>query len=255
MRCSILFVAGLLVVLGVAAKSEGQEKKALTIPHQNNETPLVELKAHAERYIGRTFIICGGIMIDDAYTGAYSATQDTYHSLRFVELGKDTTAIGLQDVVHVYLPKRTGNSVVDVVSKAKGLRLARVKATIQPDKYAKDKNWQCMEALDVQFNKPDMSGWQPWVMGGGNVGNVVSAPPAVATAKEPLYEMSKDGYVYATSSIDPSLEKLPRHFGGHDPQRIYDISAKRFRPKGEFETTQQYQERLRLTRKGPCLVI
>jgi hypothetical protein len=54
---------------------------------------------------------------------------------------------------------------------------------------------------------------------------------------------------YSTSPFDQSVQKLPSCFSGHDFQRLCDALI--VTRKDEFETTQQYEDRLRALTKKP----
>ena len=69
--------------------------------------------------------------------------------------------------------------------------------------------------------------------------------------EKPAIVESKPKPAYLTLSLDLSTQRLPHSFLGHDPRAIYEIVAARFGPKSEFETTQQYKERLRLKKEKP----
>lgn len=56
---------------------------------------------------------------------------------------------------------------------------------------------------------------------------------------------------YSTSAIDLTTQKLPPNYAGNDPELIYSQFDKKFGAKGEFETTLQYQERLKNERTKP----
>lgn len=49
----------------------------------------------------------------------------------------------------------------------------------------------------------------------------------------------------AAFTFDPSADRLPPGFVGHDPARYYTLLNPRFTEKGEFESTQAFTERLR----------
>ena len=66
-----------------------------------------------------------------------------------------------------------------------------------------------------------------------------------------LIQAQEPKLAYSTSVLDTSVQQLPRRFAGHDPKRIYAALTKKFTPKGEFESTQQYQDRLRSENEKP----
>ena len=58
---------------------------------------------------------------------------------------------------------------------------------------------------------------------------------------------------YSKAAFDPSLDQLPAGFVGHDTNRLLEaVEGKLYhRPKDEFETTQQYENRLQIEEKKP----
>jgi hypothetical protein len=133
----------------------------------------VRIKANPEQYVGKEFIICGGLRLSDYYNFSYSNAHDSHYSLRLNEAGKDTTTIGTQ--VSLYLSKSVGVPIVDDLthweegnrgSGGDRLKLARVRATLVPSIYVHDKQWDMMEVLDVQFVKEDWKSWKPWFLEG-----------------------------------------------------------------------------------------
>ena len=60
---------------------------------------------------------------------------------------------------------------------------------------------------------------------------------------------------YGTRPFDMSLTALPAGFSGADVERVYEAFAERFRAekKDEFETTEQYRQRLERQRAAPVL--
>jgi len=73
----------------------------------------------------------------------------------------------------------------------------------------------------------------------------------VAACNAQCQEATEAKHDYLTTPFDPSAKQLPPGFVGHDAQRIYESLAKKFTPKGEFESTQQFQERQRLEEQKP----
>lgn len=150
---------------------EGNAKK---IPYRGDETPLVRVKANPEKYLGKTFVICGGLALRNYYNYSYENAENTFYSLSLHETGKDTASVGRSsERADLYLSKRIGAAIVDTLTKfeeenksgkKKNLKLARVEVTLVPSKYAKDKEWNMMEVIDVQFVEKDYKGWQPWII-------------------------------------------------------------------------------------------
>src|SRR4051794_39789628 len=96
----------------------GQAKND-AIPHLDDETSIVRIKANPEKYVGKTFIISGAIQISDYYNYFYRNAKLTHYSLRFVESG---TTIGNVEIgtetCSIYLRKNIGAAIVDMITKS-----------------------------------------------------------------------------------------------------------------------------------------
>jgi len=136
------------------------------IPHVDDETSLIELKANPERYVGKAFVLCGGLDIADVYRGYYLRAQDTHYSFVFSEAGKDMST-GTGQGASLYLSKRAPDAIMRPIIETKkelGLpKLVRARVTLLPKAWAEHKSWDELEVLDVQFLEPDFSGWRPWI--------------------------------------------------------------------------------------------
>ncbi len=166
-----LFASILLlgVICATAPAGLGGEPAAVKkVPHSKDETSLVAIKANPEKFVGTTFILCGGIKVDDYYNFAYLNSQDTHYSLDFVEVGEDTaTTTGKR--AHLYFPKKIGAALIDLAVKFEKEHhgehyLMRIRATLDRDAFARDKQWDTMEMLDWQFVTKDYTDWQPWAL-------------------------------------------------------------------------------------------
>jgi len=152
-------LAALLVVAG-----QGQP---FAVPLKGDETPLVRVKANPERYVGKVFIICGGLFIGDFYNYFYEGRQDTHYSLRFFDVGKTSDVRG--ETAYLYLLKAIGAEIVEGVSKRQetgynNAKLARLRVMLRPEAYARGKQWDMFEVVDVQFIQEDRKDWQPWIV-------------------------------------------------------------------------------------------
>ena len=147
------------------------EPDTLKVPHLPDETSLVKLKAHPEQYVGKTFVICGGLKISDYYNCGYGNAKETHYCLDFSPVGATMDDL-LPGSLNLYLQKGRGNAIIESQTKSeesmpKGVtyRLARVKVTLLPDKYNYlDMKQLDLEVIDVQFSEKDKSGWQPWMI-------------------------------------------------------------------------------------------
>jgi hypothetical protein len=155
--------------------ADSVDTKGQDIPHLEDETRLVEIKANPGEYVGKVFILCGGIKIDDYYNFSYRDSAITYYSLRFIEAGK--TELIPRNVCHLYLLKTKGRSIVDRMAhleasantnnKPAAFVLVRVKATIAPGWYLRgdsDLHWDMMEVLDIQSRDEATNAWKPWII-------------------------------------------------------------------------------------------
>jgi hypothetical protein len=158
--------ACLAVVLFAAGQAD-----TVKVPHEDDETPLVRVKANPEKYIGKEFVICGGLEIDDYYNFEYDNAHESHYSLGFREAGETLNDLGPR--AHVYLPKTIGASIVDSIvksaeqKKAKhSYKLARVKVTLDRRRIraGQEIQWDMLEAIDVQFCDKDKLEWQPWII-------------------------------------------------------------------------------------------
>ena len=60
-----------VTLLGVLALGQGEAK----IPYQGDEITLLQVKANPERYVGKTFIACVSLEVNDYYNFHYSDKQ------------------------------------------------------------------------------------------------------------------------------------------------------------------------------------
>lgn len=143
------------------------------VPHLPDETSLLAVKADPERYLEKEIIICGGVRLADYYNYYYGKAQLTHYSINFTEFGKDATEPG--EDAYLYLPKDIGKGFVDYLvefeKKHAGQRiyrreqcLVRVKVKLLAAAYADGRQWDILEALDVQCVESDFKSWKPWVV-------------------------------------------------------------------------------------------
>jgi len=166
----LLLSIGIVPVVGYSSEPNSQ------IPYKGDEIALIQIKAHPEQYIGKTFIICGGLQIVDSYgvSDYYWHAQNTHYSLYFRETGKNKDS-SLGDSAQLFLSKRIGAEIVDAITKVQKekrgegvFKLARVKVTIIPAAYYNNNPGESavnvMEVLDVQFIENNFKAWGPWIV-------------------------------------------------------------------------------------------
>ena len=179
--------ASFIVVVLALAQAENAK-----VPHLDDETPLSTVKANPEKFVGKTFTICGGVQIDDYYKAAYQDAKRTHYSLDFREAG-ETLADLKGEYCNLYLSRnKIAETIIEAIDKtddAKNVvrqgrsnrktepitetdeatrsrnvfKLVRVQVTLDPARYARDKKWDDMEVVDVQLLEDDQKGWRPWV--------------------------------------------------------------------------------------------
>jgi hypothetical protein len=143
------------------------------VPHLPDETKLIRLKTTPEHFVGKTFILCGGIQVSDNYSGTYYFhTEPVYYSFEFLVFG-NTWGERADDVVLGYLRKDRGKRIADRIIAAqesweargkRGVLACRIKATILPESYALGGRWWQVEIVDVQFLNSSRDGWEPWMV-------------------------------------------------------------------------------------------
>jgi len=159
-------------LLSTLALAQTEASTTWKIPYKGDEIALVEVKANPEQYVGKTFIICGCLGLDDYYNFSYWDAKDTHYSLSFFSWGKDNLSRGNEHAT-LYLSKQIDAPIVDIIVRMKKraesdgtemILLARAKVTFVPARFAKYKEWSTMEVLDVQFMEKDHKGWWPWIV-------------------------------------------------------------------------------------------
>ena len=89
--CEMRISRGVLVawLLGSASGWSQQPAPVQKVLHGKDETSLVAVKADPKKYVGTTFILCGGVKIGDYYNFTYMNAKDTHYCLDFSEAGED----------------------------------------------------------------------------------------------------------------------------------------------------------------------
>ena len=140
------------------------------IPHVDDETSLVDVKANPRKFTGKEFRICGRVRMDDYFNYSYGDASDAFYSIRFNEVGETFRDSRLGEYAYLYLRRDWGKDVSAALvkyAKEGGSRhgvVARVHVRLNPDAYEKWKQWDMFEILDVQFINDDADGWGEWVV-------------------------------------------------------------------------------------------
>jgi len=163
-RALIFLVAGLACTSLACSPREPSGKAAKTIPVVGDETPLVKLKANTHEFVGKTFLIMGGVQVEDYFNFKYGDAKSTHVSFRFDELRADGsyTPIGGMDL---YARRAIAGPLVEeishVTSQGSRGKVVRAKITILPERYGGTSDMA--ELLDWQFLSPDRKSWGPWM--------------------------------------------------------------------------------------------
>lgn len=135
------------------------------VPLKGDETPLAAIKADPAKFLGREFIICGGVRVGNYYNYGWDGAQATHYSLRFLQVDREGKP---GDSAHMYLNRGLGSDVADVcaaadAAKSGGTRVMRLRV-ILPRRSASDGEIQAdmLEVLDWQFLMPGGADWGPW---------------------------------------------------------------------------------------------
>ena len=155
MKASVKYLTVLLLALlvGIAYSKDTKDDEGKPIPHLKDETLSVEIETHPEKYVGKSFIICGGVEMGNAAVSfppdvrQFGYTEGTYYPLEFREMGKDTNTYTGQALVSIqgpYLKKQFGEAIAETITKFQAeqgklgkrtLELLRVKATLVRGQY------------------------------------------------------------------------------------------------------------------------
>lgn len=158
-------------MIAMLLMSAAISQAAPKIPHLDGETRLLRVKANPDKYLGKTFVICGGLQVSDYYNYSYRDQEKSFYSLGFVEAGETFNDFG--DHCQLYMSKTAiskelSESIIETVTKAEEAKrnthkLARLKVAINPVAFSRDKQWDMLEVMDIQFINKDKTGWSPWI--------------------------------------------------------------------------------------------
>jgi len=147
-----------------ALAERGGEVKV--VPLVGDETPLVKVMANPRDYIGKKFIVVGGLRVKNYYNFRYDDAEPTHVSLDLCELRADGSQT--REDISLYLSRSVSKRIVDAVADAVGkgdrTKLVRAKVTILRERYA-DGMHLMAEMLDWQFRNAEGTGWEPWALG------------------------------------------------------------------------------------------
>ena len=137
------------------------------LPVMGDETPLTLVHANVKDYIGKTFIVVGGVEIGGTYSHGYENAQGTHVSLSFTEIRANRSRTG-ERLWYVYLrrdrAKPLVDAIVEAVTKGASGKLVRARLTFLPERCLTyvDGLWTTAELLDWQFLDADQKSWGPW---------------------------------------------------------------------------------------------
>jgi hypothetical protein len=155
-------------------------------------TVLTMVEAYPGKYIGKTFVVIGGISIHDYYNYKYENAKGTHISLRFEELRLDKSRTGKE--MDLYVRREISKNLVEEITKAVGTgpmgRLIRVKVSILENRYD-SRSGIMAELINWQFLSSDKKSWQNWAISEG------TAKPYIETHYNP-----KDGIIYRGQKRD-----------------------------------------------------
>lgn len=140
---------------------QAQDEKS--IPFQGDETSLTRIKASPVDYVGKVFVICGGIQLDDYFNYGYDDADFSHFSLAFIQAGKDSKPTG--ERAHLYLSRKFGKDLIEglvekqEMSGKQSYVLARVTVTIPRNRFDPE-SWEMFEVLEVQFPNDEWSDWE-----------------------------------------------------------------------------------------------
>lgn len=144
------------------------QAEPLKVPHLKDETTLIRVKAEPLAYAEKVITVSGVIEIDDYYNFSYSDCEKTHISFEFREVGATTDDLGQR--LHVYaLRSPMWLAVVDLLAEQSEQAasrqqpmLARVKVKLNGQAFARDKQWNMVEAVDIQFAEDRLTKWSEW---------------------------------------------------------------------------------------------
>lgn len=155
--------ATLRALTDLQEKRGGGEVKV--VPVVGDETSLVKVKANPRDYVGKEFILVGGLKVIDYYNYGYGEAKRTHVSLSLREVRADGTYT--QNDISLYLSRSVSKKLVEAITKVVaggyGAKLVRAKVTILPHRYEEGESMMA-EMLDWQFRNAAGTGWRPYAL-------------------------------------------------------------------------------------------
>jgi hypothetical protein len=144
-----------------------REGAVATLPIVGDETSIARIKANPQEYIGKDFILVGGIKVSDYYNFGFSNAAADFYSFRM----RTATQKGdlTSDDVAIYVSRFDGAVLAELATKSeeqKGdvLLAVRLHCTIHAQRLEGDTSHAAdsIEATDWQVLAPDGRLWMPW---------------------------------------------------------------------------------------------
>jgi hypothetical protein len=154
----------------------GNQGPITEVPLVGDEVSLVRLKANPDDYIGKTFVLCGGIRVSTLNQNSGKFTSSDYYSFTFRSV--DSKVRMGEDLALIYMSRSIGRPLSDLAigAEEKGFQgaLVRLKCTVDPKSLlqpdAKEFILVVIEALDWQRLGSDRKRWTPWAFEGVPLG-------------------------------------------------------------------------------------
>lgn len=149
-------------------KGPGRDIKSLAMTGE--EVSLVRLKGNPQDYIGKDFVLCGGVATSDYYNFGYSEANQTHYSYRFFQVDKDMK-VASNESAHVYLPKSIGKGfaerVTQVMEGGANAMVVRLRCRVDPRRIGSDHEQilSHIGIVDWAYANPE-GGWKPWAFDG-----------------------------------------------------------------------------------------
>jgi hypothetical protein len=144
-----------------------REGDVAILPVLGDETSIARIKANPQEYIGKDFILVGGISVSDYYNFGFREAAADFYSFRMhtaTQRGALTS-----DSVAVYVSRFDGTVLAELATKSeeqKGnvLLAVRLRCTIHTNRLQGDtaNAVNSIQATDWQVLAPDGNSWMPW---------------------------------------------------------------------------------------------
>jgi hypothetical protein len=162
-RALIFLVAGLACTSLACSPREPSGNASKTIPIVGDETPLAKVRANTDEYVGKTFVVVGGVQVEDYFFREYKYAKDTHVSFSFSEVRADGSPTA--GSMMIYARRSIAGPLVEEISRATSEgswgKAVRARITIVPERYRGTSDMA--ELLDWQFLSRDRKSWGPWM--------------------------------------------------------------------------------------------